>query len=644
MSAITHELLGVTASIGVTVTPAAGDWQQAGQGYEGGPYRLELDPVAQGKDTVLLRIRLARKDGQSFALQNLKVSFDLPIVDIHGTWNSMANPTSVQKLEWWVSATRSGFGSGMHAQPVAANRGVPLVLLLNRSGQSRWAIGALDQYNETRIAARMDEGKGAYAFEIERLPLPQASPFGPPAPPGPEHRLVLPATCYEETIYLSNKPEPWFEAVQVYRRVHDEVTGFARPAVPDAAWEPVFCTWYGIHKAVTPEWAERNARVAAGLGFHTFIMDDGWFTEQTQWGDYRYAGDWQPVSTKFPDFAAHVRRVQALGLRYLLWVAPFMVGAASQAAQDMAAHLLPREFLGFRSLCPRNPLAREHVKRTLLRLVDEYGVDGFKLDFIDAVDLAPCPLDHEHDHPTEGQAIHEALCDIYQALQERDPEVLVEFRQSYANLAMRDCATTYRAGDVPLDYDSNRWNITMTRVVSGGIPVHYDPAYWNPRESKENVARHMLNSVFSVPMLSLDFDRIADAHLKIIAAWMDFYHAHKALLSQGRFRPVMANGHLPVLHISRQGQTVLGLFSDALPPVDLPSETQELYILNGANDERVRLCLVGPQGEFEGEVFDILHQPRARLHVRALDDVTIDIPVGGFACLTRKRQVPSVVR
>ena len=160
MPAITHELLGVTASIGITVAPTAGDWQLIGQEYEGGPYRLELDPLTQGKGTVLLRIRLARKDGQPFALHNLKVSFDLPIVDIHGTWNSMATPTSVQKLEWWVSATRSGFGSGTHVQPVAANRGVPLVLLLNRSGQSRWAIGALDQYNETRIAARMDERKG----------------------------------------------------------------------------------------------------------------------------------------------------------------------------------------------------------------------------------------------------------------------------------------------------------------------------------------------------------------------------------------------------------------------------------------------------------------------------------------------------
>ena len=116
---------------------------------------------------------------------------------------------------------------------------------------------------------------------------------------------------------------------------------------------------------------------------------------------------------------------------------------------------------------------------------------------------------------------------------------------------------------------------------------------------------------------------------------MDFYHTHKPLLTEGQFRPVMANGYLPALHISRDGQTVLGLFSEALPLIHLPSETRELYILNGANDGRVRLWLEGLQGEFEGEVFDMYHQPHSRLPVRTLASLTMDIPVGGSARLRR---------
>jgi len=349
MSTMTYKLLDIPMSIEATVAPAAGDWQPQAQGYRAGPYRLSLESIQCDEDTALLHICLSRDDGETFALRSLNISFKLPIIDIHGTWSSTADPTSVQRLGWRLSAIRPWFGGGMQLPPVAANRGVPLIMLLNRSGQSRWLVGTLDQYNETNISARIDELEGAYAFRIERLPSSQALlPFSPPPLQTLSPLLAIQTARHEEYVYLSRRQAPWFEAIQAYIQTHDEMASFSRPPLPGAAWEPVFCTWYGIHKAVTSEWAESNAQVAAELGCRTFIMDDGWFTEQTQWGDYRYAGDWHPTPSKFPDFAAHVRRVQAMGLKYLLWVAPFMVGVASQTAQEMAEHLLPREFLGFR--------------------------------------------------------------------------------------------------------------------------------------------------------------------------------------------------------------------------------------------------------------------------------------------------------
>ena len=123
--------------------------------------------------------------------------------------------------------------------------------------------------------------------------------------------------------------------------------------MPAEAFEPVFCTWTAIHHAVDQEWVLNNARLAAGLGFKTWITDDGWFTEKASFADYRYSGDWQPALKKFPDFAGHVRQVQAMGFKYLLWVAPFMVGQASAAAKTYA-HLLqkPIERLHFANLHP----------------------------------------------------------------------------------------------------------------------------------------------------------------------------------------------------------------------------------------------------------------------------------------------------
>jgi alpha-galactosidase len=243
-------------------------------------------------------------------------------------------------------------------------------------------------------------------------------------------------------------------------------------------------------------------------------------------------------------------------------------------------------------------------------------------------------LSHRHDYATLGQAVHRALLDAYQALREEDPDVLIEFRQNYSNLAMRDCATMYRGFDT-LEFDTNRWNITMTRAVSGGLPVHFDPAHWRPNERNENVARHMLNSVFSVPMLSVDFDRIPEDHVRIIRAWLDFYYRHKPLLTQGRFVPIMANGHLPAIHISSDGRAIFGLFGDALPEMNLSLDTRELLVLNGANRERVRLWWPGQGADFEGEVFDLFHRPCAKMRLRAQDSLVLDVPIGGYARLVR---------
>ena len=233
-------------------------------------------------------------------------------------------------------------------------------------------------------------------------------------------------------MYLSRTPVDWYDAVQAYIRTCDEISGFIRPPVPEAAYEPVFCTWYAVLKDVTAEWTERAAAIAADLGFRTLILDDGWFAADAQGFGYRYAGDWIPAPSRFPDMTEHIRRVQAMGFRYIIWVAPFMIGSASHAAESMAEYVIPDGQPGFASrmgsqnLCPCNPQAREHIQRTLLGLMSAYPLDGFKLDFIDAVGTTPCKAGHPHDFDAPGRAMHATLHSVYDALRSRNPDVLVD--------------------------------------------------------------------------------------------------------------------------------------------------------------------------------------------------------------------------
>ena len=331
MSAVTEKLLGHQLSVKLLTTPSVPDWQPRDGEYHGGPYRLQVEPIARDRDMALLRIQVSREDGQPFVLHNLRVSFQLSGVDVHGSWDAQADPVDVQRLRMMPFGRGRMFSDGT----VAANRGVPLKMLLHRSGQSRWLVGTVGQNDETRIDVPPDMRSGMYHIEVHKLPLERPPRgFGPPpkdlTPPKP--RYAVHTDYYEEYIYVSRAQKDWYDAVQDYIAVCDEISGFRQEPIPDAAYEPVFGMAGEALSKVTASWTEQAARTAADLGFGTLIVDDGWFTANGKERGYFHAGDWQPMPTRFPDMAAHVRRVQEMGLSYVLWVAPFMVGSESRAS------------------------------------------------------------------------------------------------------------------------------------------------------------------------------------------------------------------------------------------------------------------------------------------------------------------------
>ena len=56
-----------------------------------------------------------------------------------------------------------------------------------------------------------------------------------------------------------------------------------------------------------------------------------------------------------------------------------------------------------------------------------------------------------------------------------------------------------------------------------------------------------------------------------------------------------------MLLLRHETTAVLGIFADALPPVALPSEITELYVLNAANETYVRLWVEGVEGVSRGK-------------------------------------------
>jgi alpha-galactosidase len=317
-----------------------------------------------------------------------------------------------------------------------------------------------------------------------------------------------------------------------------------------------------------------NARIAADLGFRTWITDDGWFIEKGQFGDYRYAGDWLPYAPKFPDLKAHVHAVQALGFRYLLWVSPFMVGDESAAAQRYA-HLLTtgQERNRFKNLSPQRRETHEIVGSLLERLVRDYDLDGLKIDFIDSIKPGEAAPD------TLGDSLYAVLHDATEKARAVRPDLLIEFRNSYANLASRSYGNIYRCSDVPLNYTLNRWQAVMLRLLAPDRAVHLDPALWHPSESDTNVAVHLINMIVSVPMISVELDRYPQSHLDLIRCWVGFYNVHRDTIIRGEFKPVLVLGHIPLIRFKGVQETIIGLYEDV--PIPLPDQPV-VWILNAS--------------------------------------------------------------
>ena len=254
-----------------------------------------VEPVEGIQDTHLVRFVAERPDGEPFTLRDLSIRWEVPAVDMHGFYSGPPSPEEIAKLPYWRVRKRA-----------CANTGFPFVALFHRGGENRAAFGLLDQLTETALDAELSESSRCYHFHWHK----------------PVGQATLTTDRWEEALFVSTAHRPWPEVLRAYVETVDREWPQPKMPVPEYAFDPVFCTWTAIHHDVSQEWVLRNARIAADLGFGTWLTDDGWFTDKATFADYRYAGDWEPCSAKFPDFAGHVRAVQEMGLRYVLWVAP----------------------------------------------------------------------------------------------------------------------------------------------------------------------------------------------------------------------------------------------------------------------------------------------------------------------------------
>ncbi|MGW4379844.1 glycoside hydrolase family 36 protein [Kitasatospora sp. NPDC004531] len=411
--------------------------------------------------------------------------------------------------------------------------------------------------------------------------------------------------------------------------------------VPDTAFEPVFCTWYALHLAMAATDVERLAALAAPLGFRTLIVDDGWQTDERT-RSYATTGDWQPAPTDFPDFAAHIARVRALGLNYLLWHAVPFVGDRSEAATRLADHTLAHlPQLETRLLDPRSPTVRAHQVERLAAAVEKHGADGLKVDFVDTFARTPAPgaaphtASPEADCATVAEGVHKLLAALDDRLRATRPDVLVEHRQDYLGPGLWPYATMVRAADCPHNAVENRVRTADLRLTAGPLAVHADPLTWHPDESPEQIAVLLQSVLFATPQVSVDLAAQSPEQLAALRFWLGVAAEHRDLLQRGELRPHRPELAYPVIEARTADALAFGRWAPL--PLRAAGPWRRLLVANADQDTLVRIDFDRPPGRVELLVQDCRGGEVARAQAPVDGtELAVRVPTGGLLTLGRE--------
>lgn len=557
---------------------------------------LHAEHIEEGLDKVHLHIRRDEAGIPSV----LKLVWSHPVQDIAGYWHPGAGRNKGLQVDWGEGNASRGTSSA------------PVGCLFSGSGHNRLTFALSDGLNPVRLLAGVHE-------ETAELHC-SATLF---------EEAAFPISDYRITLQLDTRDMDYTESLRCVQEWWQQEAGYSPAAVPAAAKLPMYSTWYSFHQQVSPEEIEEQCRLAKELGCGAVIVDDGWQTEDQSRG-YAYCGDWEASSAKMPDMAAHVRRVQAMGLGYMLWYSVPFIGYRSKAWQRLQSKLLYRmDSMGAGVLDPRYPEVREYLTGVYEKAVAQWNLDGLKLDFVDNFRLPPGdrpeggelsstagqPDADGWDTPSVQEGAHRLLSGVMERLQKHKPGMMIEFRQPYTGPLMRKYGNIFRAADCPNDAVENRIRVLDLRLLAGGTAVHSDMLMWHPEETAEQAARQIINVLFAVPQLSIRLDLLPERHMAMVRYWMGFWMEHRDILLDGRLQPRHPELLYPLVEASLHTKRITVVYQADAVAAETPEETgnkapgnrnaiKEWSLVNGTSKNRLAVELLQEWGPVRLDIFD----------------------------------------
>jgi alpha-galactosidase len=504
------------------------------------------------------------------------VCFETPCIDMYSTWGAYIGFQRTLNPSWSKTVTKSRLASG-----------APLHQTISSDDQNGITIALSDAMMPIDIATGVSEETSDLRCEIRFFTMP-----------------VNTLSEYHATIYIDQKRRPYGESLMAAEHYWAEECGYPCAYIPDSARRPMYSCWYSFHQNIDVEAIIDQCRIAKEYGMESVIVDDGWQVANGERG-YAYCGDWEVIPSKVPDMKQFVDRVHELGMKFILWYSVPHVGKYSKAIDRFSDMLLgyPPKHRSYACLDPRFPEVREYLINIYRDAVKNWGLDGLKLDFIDSFKIYPDTpaFDERWDTRSVEEAVDRLLRETTDALRAINPNIMIEFRQSYFGPTIRKYGNMIRVRDCPNDSFMNHVFGTDLRFTLGTTPAHSDMLTWHTDDSVEAAAYQMACILFTVPQISLLLDKLPDDHKKMLKFYLGFWNQNREVLLDGNFSAENPESLYSLVKSEKDGHTIAVAHAK---PILTVSSIGKLHFVNASNEKALVLRTATDLGKHPYRIFD----------------------------------------
>ena len=538
----------------------------------------------------------------------ITVEFNMPYIDAFSLWNSQCGSVWNEKS----GTIRNILPDWRPQHQVSSSRlasGIPIQSVISQDGRNVFTISVNDAKTPIEISTGTEEFNKSCLCRIVFFTIP-----------------VGKTAEYRTQIIIDKRRIPFYEAIQEA----SERMRMGKQSIPQYARLPMYSTWYNYHQDINDDKLIEECKKAYELGMRSIIVDDGWQTENNS-GGYAYCGDWRVCRSKIKDMRAFVDAIHNIGMKVILWYSVPFVGKKSEIWGKFKGKYLDNEENEWNCLDPRFPEVREYLAGLYEKAALEWKLDGFKLDFIDSFELTEYSdkTGAGRDFESLEDAIECMLGDITERLKKVNPDVLLEFRQSYIGPVITQYGNMIRVGDCALDAFINRVGILDLRMTSGRAAVHSDMITWNGNDTNESMAKQLIAVLFGVPQISVRLDEITAEHYEVLKFWLNFWIENQEILLDGKLKIYNPEANYSMAEAELNDRKICVCYSRNT----VECSGGDFIAVNGTGDSFIA---VRANGDFKYTILDCKGTciKSGEQHIK--DIAMFDVPQSGILKIIRK--------